>query len=374
MGQRCSRRSVGHDMFESNSIPTEFFDEAAQQMSSWMGWYLGATEAEMISSRSKFFDNMELVHAQTGRRWPVGNFEYPTVAELTRRISDVIVGDVQRDVVRLTVVDSVDVGSLQASLLTSDCAMVQIASNFNCLEVPSRVSPPHSGRLVTKYAVDKTQGPAASFGVPAASIYRAHYVFHSVEKPQEAWGQTSDCQVELLDNVDAYFGRCVNGKLTLNGDEQIIDDSVVADVSKDIRVGIHSDAQVVFGRSSPGRLLVLPEPFQLVDQVLSASVALPSPGKAQSDVQLNMIMRTALRACYDGAYAAAIARKRKLLLLTLVGGGVFGNPEDAILQEIASAHKRWAKHPGSSLCEVRVCVYQAGAAARVQKALDDALV
>lgn len=71
--------------------------------------------------------------------------------------------------------DNIDIGKLQGLLKTKDKAIVQVASNFNCLEVSSRYSAPNSGNL-TEYAhTDSTQEPAASFGPLAAYIYRAHF-------------------------------------------------------------------------------------------------------------------------------------------------------------------------------------------------------
>ena len=46
-----------------------------------------------------------------------------------------------------------------------------------------------------------------------------------------------------------------------------------------------------------------------------------------------------LRAVYEGTYLAAIYEKTQHLVLTLVGGGVFGNPIEEITV-IAGAHKK----------------------------------
>merc|ERR1712061_650091 len=102
---------------------------------------------------------------------------------------------------------------------------------------------------------------------------------------------------------------------------------------------------------------------------MSASVNWADPGRKPSRVQLEHLTRAALRASYDGAYLAAILRERHLLLLTLVGGGAFVNPIDLILEELAAAHNRWAGHPASKLHEVRLCLYEKGIAAGVQRRL-----
>eukprot|EP00928_Gymnodinium_smaydae_P089302 TRINITY_DN73292_c0_g1_i1.p1 TRINITY_DN73292_c0_g1~~TRINITY_DN73292_c0_g1_i1.p1 ORF type:complete len:393 (+),score=34.89 TRINITY_DN73292_c0_g1_i1:73-1179(+) len=357
MGAVCGRRSPRPTTIETYN---------------WMEWFIGVSERELISSdemRARALVNQDFVNVASGRRWPAGCFECHTVAQLEDRVQRLSLNTSPSSVVPLNVADNVDIGRLQAALKTEDFAMVQIASNFNCLEVPSRRHAPDSGYLVQKYATDATQGPAASFGVPAASLLRAHYAFKNEQTLPATWGQTAERQVELLENVKKWFGTCVNGKLTLAGDEEEIQHEQIDSVARQIRVGVHANAQVVFNRSSWGMLEIVQEPFPLVDQVLSASVCLPDPGKSKSEQQLSTMMRSALRASYEGAYLAAILQQRHLLLLTLVGGGVFGNPEDIILEELARAHVRWAGHEASKLREVRLCIYQQGAARRIGASL-----
>ena len=146
-------------------------------------------------------------------------------------------------------------------------------------------------------------------------------------------------------------------------------------VAEQMRIGLHTDAEVVFDRAerqptSRGvQLGVLPSDARpLVDQVLSASVNLNSPGEvggpeAEREERLDNLVRAALRAAYQGAYLAAILRERRTLLLTLIGGGVFGNRRDAILQAMAEAHAEWA--PRSKLEHVRLCLYAPGSAEAV---------
>ena len=181
--------------------------------------------------------------------------------------------------------------------------------------------------------------------------------------------------MELLGELREEYGRCVNGKATLRrgggapGEDAA---AAVAALSGRIRVGWHVDAEVVFDRGpSRGTLALLPEGERpLVDQVLSAAVNLNDPLNApRSDARetTRRLVAAALSAAYEGAYLAAALRGNRLLLLTLVGGGVFGNDEAAILDAIAEAHARWA--PCSSLREVRLCLYQRDAAAAVDAEL-----
>jgi O-acetyl-ADP-ribose deacetylase (regulator of RNase III) len=354
--------------------------------SSWMEDFLGRDEAALLQDRAGFLDSssdeLAFRHASTSAVWRAGRFESMSIGDLQARVEAMqgTAGTPQTRV-PLKTADGIDIGKEQAALTTDDKAMVQIASNFNAIEVPSRECAPDYGQLVTNYAVDSTQGPAASFGVPAACLLRAHYPFYSAGTEPATWGQNAERQVELLEDVREWFGTCVNGKVTLQGDEAVIGDGdAVAQVADRLKVGLHTDAEVVFDRGPDRSQLSMLPPGRrpVVDQVLSASVNLLSPGHAPGltrdgpmPEKLHKLVRACLRAAYRGAYLAAILRGRRKLLLTLIGGGVFGNPLEDILDAIAEAHAELA--PRSQLEEVRVCLYQRGTAESVGAQLEERL-
>ena len=60
--------------------------------------------------------------------------------------------------------------------------------------------------------------------------------------------------------------------------------------------------------------------------------------------------------------------------LTLIGGGVFSNPQEMILEELAKAHAEYAQHPASQLREVRLCLYPLGTAEPTEKKLKKLLL
>jgi hypothetical protein len=346
----------------------------------WVQWLLGGVdEADLLRGileettvRETCFRDGAFVNLETSQRWPAGSFEVCRVDELGRRVAEMSDATASHPDVRLSVIDGCDIGVFQARLRTRDQAMVQIASNFNCLEVPSRTCAPDYGGLVTGYATDATQGPAASLGVPAASLLRAHYAFYDPGSCPSTWGQSSARQVELLKHVQPHFGTCVNGKVTLDGNETPVTARNLDEVAQQIQVGLHMDAQVVFRRGGHGKLEVN-EPFPLVDQLLTASVNWYSPGVKPQQKELENLTRAALRAAYTGTYQAALLRGRRRLFLTLVGGGSFSNPEEMILEELAAAHAKWAAHPASQLREVTLCLYPRNEAKRVQRDLDKLL-
>jgi hypothetical protein len=267
---------------------------------------------------------------------------------------------------RLSTRSGIDIGNLQGNLSTEDCAMVQVASNFNCLENPRRNT--CMLRLVDKAHRDITQGPAAVFGTTSAYLYRCH--FYPI--------------VNLLKNVSGHFGIPINGKITLTGDEILMTTRRQVHMNADqICIGLHQDCPILFGRTSQKDLIYIGQhqltqndnthcdddeeaaaaaqqlEFPLVDHVLNASINLHDFGVDTHlcDTTISNLMRSLLRAAYEGVYLAAILRKRKVLYLTLVGGGSFGNPIPLIVDEIQRAHDKWAGHPASILQEVVICLF-----------------
>merc|ERR1712203_878800 len=110
-----------------------------------------------------------------------------------------------------------------------------------------------------------------------------------------------------------------------------------------------------------------------VDQVCSATLCYGFCDMKfrPSEEQLLGLTRALLRAAYEGAYLAAIARGRKVLLLTPIGGACFRNPMDIILSELKRAHGKYASHPASQLEEVQLCIYEKGGAKQYEKALQE---
>mmetsp|Transcript_88169 Transcript_88169/g.169775 ORF Transcript_88169/g.169775 Transcript_88169/m.169775 type:complete len:384 (-) Transcript_88169:192-1343(-) len=344
----------------------------------WMSWFLEASEEDVIRAKQQFIDESLNFKHPDGQLWPAGGFECRCVVKLQEAVAGLPA--LPRDTdgsCPLNVVDGIDIGNYQASFRTDDRVMVQIASNFHCLENGSPFLSADCGHLVSNYAMDCTQGPAAAFGVPAASLLRAHYAFKADGVNPSLWGQSHERQVNLIADICGaepynFCGDCVNGKARLKGNERPVTCELIDVVTGRVKVGLHSDAQVVFRRgSSRSTIGVVSEP-QFVDQVCSATLCY---GFADSiykppPEQLSNLTRALLRAAYEGAYLAAIVRGRRRLLLTLIGGASFRNPHEMILEELNRAHQRFSLHPASQLEEVQLVLYEPGSARRYQQALN----
>jgi hypothetical protein len=259
--------------------------------------------------------------------------------------------------------DLVDVHVLQSQ--STPGTMFQVASNFNCLEAANEMVDYGSGMFVTKLMTDRTQGPAASSACSLAAVVRAHLAFADTDtlSPGAAavLGQRPrGRQVELLgDETLAPYFPVVNGKLFVGGGGDLSRQACAVlptDVSwEKVRVGLHCDAVPMFRRAGRGDVEVNVGATHTVDQVFVAGLDLRARRlRHLSKAAVGCRMSFLLEGAYHGTYGACRLRRSKVLVLTLVGGGVFGNPWPAIGRAIGKAHKQWV---GGGLCPALKAVH-----------------
>lgn len=316
-----------------------------------------------------------VTNAATGAAWPAGAFKVHTVRELsalaagrgdsTAPTSTACVFEIIAR--RPTASENhVEVSALQAAVEPGGHRhMFQVASNFNCLEVPSVRTDPAGGDHVTNLMYDSTQGPAAASGAAVAALTRCHAVFFDPAAPDDTWGQTATHQIELLGHaaLKPHF-PVVNGKLypfecDSEGDwwDVVKSPGAWADLIGHVGIGLHIDAPVNFARdSTPSAALLgcsFVRPSPVVDQVFVAALNRRAFGVSKLPREETLSkMRFLLQAAYEGTYAAAVAREVKVLVLTCVGGGVFCNPLEDVAAAIAAAHAKWSTHLGCKLIKV----------------------
>ncbi len=268
--------------------------------------------------------------AVAGYRWQAGRFETPSLGALRQRLP---AGGRSESQARLWVLDgaspATDIGSLQA---TADVGTVfQVASQFNCLEAPV-----NSVVEVVDYQWDNTQGPRASFSAFPATLLR-HYAAPGAggERFVQA---TNARQLDLLADVfEPGRSPVDNGYLMDHGGMGAEALASALETRFDrICVGVHDAVQVVLGHHWDG--FVEDSENRLIAQVFTSTVAGGSyPGQMELGAFFHPACRQPLRAAYLGTLLAAVALGRSLVVLTLIGGRVFGNPIDLIWESI-----RWA--------------------------------
>jgi hypothetical protein len=255
------------------------------------------------------------------RSYTIGTLETPSLAELRDRAA--------RDVGSLA-------GTLRVSNVVDDAgrlhrdpanrhALFQVASQFNLLEMTGpHVTPEHG---VTRYASDRTQGPACAIAVGAATIYRNYFA------PVDGHaGQTQDRQVDCLRDLGAALRNEDDSLWTMRNGYALCTESGLASIARTIaamsvaeqdwlrgrlRVGLHWGVEVTGGIT----------PSLLVSQVFCS--ALPVAYTGIPSARWHVFATLVLEAAYESTLWASTLNAHRtgsnVVYLTRVGGGAFGN-------------------------------------------------
>lgn len=270
-----------------------------------------------------------------GRAYQAGRFEAPRLSALRARAQAARTrARDPRARCRLFVLDGAgpqtDIGALQADAPPG--SLFQVASQFNCLESPGSYI-----TRVAEYVHDPTQGPRASLSAFPGALLR-HYApaldaLDPVRVPQSSEG----AQINLLQDVcPPEIAEVRSGYLRA---AFVRDPRALAraldERRDDIRVGVHDGIEVVLGCDWAGA--VAAAPHRTIAQVLTSTIAAGmygGLGEAESAATSLAICRGLQRAAYLGTLLAAAALGKDRAVLTLIGGGVFGNPVPLIWETI----------------------------------------
>ncbi|HVY61893.1 MAG TPA: hypothetical protein VHF22_09580, partial [Planctomycetota bacterium] len=264
------------------------------------------------------------------RRYEAGRFETVPIGRLRDRAAAVAErggSGGKGSAIRLSIAlggdPLLDIGALQG--WATERTLFQVASQFNCLEsVGPFLSP------VRNYPSDPTQGPRASVSA-FPGIFLRHYAAPS---PDGRFEQRSERQLDLLARaIPRSVGRVESGYLSSQtiGDKKALAPTLLKNFES-IEVGVHDGIEVVFGHNWGGPVS---DPAPRIAQVLTSTLALG----CYSDNGKSVVgaCKPLLRAAYLGTILAAFALGKRRAVLTLIGGGAFGNPLDEIWAAI-----RWA--------------------------------
>ena len=262
-----------------------------------------------------------------GRSFGVGRLEMPSLKELRERAQ----ANAPPGAPRLSAMRG-EAGTLHRDVAHAG-ALFQAASQFNLLEmVGPDVTPEHG---VTGYANDHTQGPACAIAAGAGTIYRNYLV-----PCRDGIGQTASRQLDCLEDLGAALGNC-DGSLWEMRNGYALCRPAIAELNPRLasaersslrdrlRIGVHWDVQV----TSASR------PFPTVSQAYCSAlpvgyVRMP-PGMCQPLASL------VLEGAYEATlWTAAINAARggsNVVFLTLVGGGVFANRLEWIIDAMRHA-------------------------------------
>ncbi len=267
-----------------------------------------------------FAETGEATLTAAGRTFAAGRFTTPTIGELRSRTASRSSGGGR---VVLSVLHGAhvltDIGTLQATAPPG--TLFQVASQFNCLEATG----PHVVP-VQKYVHDSTQGPRASVSAFPGTFLR-HY--RATAADGSRFVQTDKRCIELLGTVvDSTIADVRSGYLQSTGVRDMAAlATALVDRFDEVRVGVHADVEVVFGYDWGGTVPTVPGalPPQRISQVFTSTIALGGYSRDDGSKALAITRRQLLRAAYLGTLLAAIDVGSQVVVLTMIGGGVFGN-------------------------------------------------
>ncbi len=288
------------------------------------GALLASIESEVAAHPERCFTfdgDGQATLVAAGHAFAAGRFTTPQIGELRARVGRRADAHLKGGHGRLLL--SVlrgahplsDIGTLQAT--AAPRTLFQVASQFNCLEAPGPQLVP-----VRDYVHDYTQGPRASVSAFPGTFLR-HYRAPAADGSH--YVQTDARCIDLLaDAVPASVARVVGGYLQPANIRDVGRLAAALEEGFDqLRIGAHAGVQVVFGHDWNG---AVPGDAPPIAQAFTSTMALGGYGRDDGDPALTAARRQLLRAAYLGTLLAALDLDCDTVVLTMIGGGVFGNP------------------------------------------------
>jgi hypothetical protein len=221
-------------------------------------------------------------------------------------------------------------------------ALFQVASQFNLLEMVSPSVTPEQG--VTRYQHDRTQGPACAIAAGAATIYRNYFALVDGNNGQTAIRQL-DGLADLGEALSTALNKPVDALWEMLNGYALCSRAGLDAITQHLRVlrpeqvdilrgklciGVHSDVEVTDAAG---------ERRPLVSQAFCS--ALPVAYTRVPSAHWKPFASLILDAAYEATMLAAVLNKQRgasnVVLLTLLGGGAFGNEAEWINSAIRRA-------------------------------------
>ncbi len=300
----------------------------------WFEQLTGFKETTPDDVRAKLsVEGGRLISTVNGKSWQHGELEIISLAELRSRVGTI---EGKPNTISEVVANTQDLHTDPANA----CALFQVASQFNLLEMVGPGFTPEQG--VGIYEHDFTQGPACAIACGAGTIYRNYFA-----PVRGQVGQSTDNQIDCLEELGSLLGNedqrlwemrngyALASESGLHGIQRKLQSSSEAELDAfraALQVGIQWQSEVTLLGAS-----------HLVSQIYCSALPVAySPHPASLWKEFATLV---LEATYESTILAAILNSRQhgsnKLFLTLVGGGAFGNDTDWIIQAIQRAITRY---------------------------------
>ena len=231
-----------------------------------------------------------------------------------------------------------DVKILQRTMKSS---VFLVASNFDGLEHKNEKSRIEHKNFITNYINDHTQGPSAALCSPTAAIYRSCYCGFNKINALENLNDIYNVENGYADLSKFNETKCDLNKLKSAGLYKAI-------IHENLDI-LSSDFTKMISRNE-------------IDQVYGAGINIKQreAGRLNKVVcdKYPQLLYYPLYCAYTAVYLTAIKNNRKNIVLTLLGGGVFGNPLNIIMDAIINVHKNLSKYLNENFEHVYLALFK----------------
>lgn len=231
-------------------------------------------------------------------------------------------------------------------------SLFQAASQFNLLEMVGPQITPKMG--IDRYESDHTQGPACAIACGAGTIYRNYFARVGGEI-----GQTQGPQIDCLDQMGNYLGNDRKGLWTMQNGYAMLSREGLLSINKTLNDLTAQEREHLKGLLKIGiqwntEVTIADEPHKVSQAYCSA---LPIAYHHIDPAYWEGFARLVLEAAYEATlYAGMINWQRtdsRLVYLTLLGGGAFGNASKWIFESLEKALDKFRNIP----LDIRVVSY-----------------
>ena len=282
-------------------------------------------------------DGPVLESRKNGKTLVCGELETPSLAELRHRVqaSGYETGAMTvREVVA-------NVQKVHTNTANTG-ALFQVASQFNLLEMVSPEVTPEDG--ISRYAKDRTQGPACAIAAGAGTIYRNYFVPVHGQTGQSATNQI-DCLADigvalgntehrLWDMRNGYALPSRHGLVEIGQRLDALSEPKLDALRQLLRIGLQWHTQVTLAGCTH-------TVSQAYCSALPVAYSAYCKGCPKDKKDWEEFARLILEATYEATLCAALVNARhtgnNTVFLTLVGGGVFGNTTAWIVESLHRA-------------------------------------
>lgn len=277
----------------------------------------------------------------------------------------------------------VDVMSAITDIYWND-GVIQVASNMSGIEQTSEHVDLKESDFITNYIYDRTQGPRASIAAGPSAISRFFFgemddkkikLFNRYKEEPMSNKNSMNTAIanmsQIFDQSNFLKNKSLvpyfpvkNGYVIYSENEHmpafptnLLEQELL---SSNVCVGIHTDCQLTYMPSDGTEFTTCSHTKQKVTQVLCAAVNMRQGTSGQRNASYDDAEQKArfiLKAMYEGVYLTAMNLKKKKVMLTLLGGGVFGNNLEWVYDAIAYVHAKWTSNAKSTIEHVYLLYY-----------------